>query len=138
MFNYYEEKSMQKIKELFVVIENKPNVAAGLFRILKKKNISVFGVGIFLDTARLYVSDPQEALKILQENNYVVEEREVLAVDLPNYKGALMEMTMKLGNAKINIEYLYGALEPKQKKGLVILEVDQPELALQLFQNKSE
>ena len=128
---------MQKIKELFVVIENKPNVAAGLFRILKKKNISVFGVGIFLDTARLYVSDPQEALKILQENNYVVEERSVLAVDLPNYKGALMEMTMKLGNAKINIEYLYGALEPKQKKGLVILEVDQPELALQLFQNKS-
>jgi hypothetical protein len=128
---------MQKIKELFVVIENKPNIAAGLFRVLKKKNISVFGVGIFLDTARLYVSDPQEALKILQEHNYVVEEREVLAIDLPNYKGALMEMTMKLGNAKINIEYLYGALEPKQKKGIVILEVDQPELALQLFQNKA-
>jgi len=128
---------MQKITELFVVIENRPNVAGELFRVLKKKNISVFGVGLFLDTARLYVSDPPEALKILQEHNYIVEEREVLAIDLPNHQGALMEMTMKLGNAKINIEYLYGALEPRQKKGIVILEVDQPELALKLFQDRS-
>ena len=125
---------MQKITELFVVIENRPNAAGELFRVLKKKNISIFGVGLFLDTARLYVSNPADALKILQEHNYTVEEREVLAVDLPNHQGALMEMTMKLGNARINIEYLYGALEPRQKKGIVILEVDQPALALKLFQ----
>lgn len=127
---------MQKIKELYVVIENKPNSAGELFRVLKKKNISVYGVGIFLDTARLYVSDSREALKVLQDHNYVVEEREVFAVELPNRQGALMELTMKLGNAKINIEYLYGAVEPKQKKGLIILEVDKPELALQIFQNQ--
>lgn len=127
---------MQKIKELYVVIENKPNSAGELFRVLKKKNISIYGVGIFLDTARLYVSDSREALKVLQDHNYVVEEREVFAVELPNRQGALMELTMKLGNAKINIEYLYGAVEPKQKKGLIILEVDKPELALQIFQNQ--
>ncbi len=127
---------MQKIKELYVVIENRPNSAGELFRVLKKKNISVYGVGIFLDTARLYVSDSREALNVLQDHNYVVEEREVFAVELPNRQGALMELTMKLGNAKINIEYLYGAVEPKQKKGLIILEVDKPELALQIFQNQ--
>jgi len=27
-----------------------------------------------------------------------------------------MEMTMKLGNARINIEYLYGALEPARRR----------------------
>lgn len=127
---------MQKIKELYVVIENRPNSAGELFRVLKKKNISIYGVGIFLDTARLYVSDSREALSVLQDHNYVVEEREVFAVELPNRQGALMELTMKLGNAKINIEYLYGAVEPKQKKGLIILEVDKPELALQIFQNQ--
>jgi len=127
---------MQKIKELYVVIENRPNSAGELFRVLKKKKISIYGVGIFLDTARLYVSDSREALSVLQDHNYVVEEREVFAVELPNRQGALMELTMKLGNAKINIEYLYGAVEPKQKKGLIILEVDKPELALQIFQNQ--
>ena len=126
---------MKKIKELYVIIENRPNSAGDLFRLLKKQRISVYAVGIFLDTARLYVSDPVKALALLQENNYVVEEREVLMVNLPNREGALMELTMKMGNAGINIDYLYGALEPKQKTGTIILEVDKPDLIVDIFKN---
>jgi hypothetical protein len=126
---------MEKIKELYVILENRPNTAGELFRLLKKKKIAIYAAGIFQDTARLYVSDTVKALLALQENNYVVEEREVLQVILPNYQGALMELTMKLGNAGINIEYLYGALEPEQKSGIIILDVDRPDLALKIFQN---
>jgi len=126
---------MEKINELYVVVENRPNTAGELFRILKKKKISIYAVGIFQDTARLYVSDPEKAVEALQENNYVVEEREVLQVLLPNRQGALLELTVKLGNAGINIEYLYGALEPNQGNGIVIFEVDQPDLAIEIFRN---
>ncbi len=126
---------MEKINELYVVVENRPNTAGELFRILKKKNISIYAVGIFQDTARLYVSDPEKAVEALQENNYVVEEREVLQVSLPNRQGVLLELTVKLGNAGINIEYLYGALEPDQSNGIVIFEVDQPDLAMEIFRN---
>jgi hypothetical protein len=128
---------MKKIKELYIVIEDRPNSAGDLFRLLKKRNISVYAVGIFLDAARLYVSNSVKALRLLQENNYVVEEREVLMIDLPNKEGALMELTMKLGKAGINIDYLYGALEPKQKTGAIILEVDKPDLVLEIFRNHS-
>ena len=128
---------MEKITELYVIIENQPNAAGNLFRLLKKKNIAVYAVGVFQDTARLYVSDPPKTISLLHDLNYVVEEREVLAISLPNKTGALMDLTMKLGNAKINIEYMYGALEPKQKKGTIILEVDKPDLALELFRNHS-
>jgi hypothetical protein len=126
---------MERIKELYVILENRPNTAGELFRLLKKKKIAIYAAGIFQDTARLYVSNTTKALLALQENNYVVEEREVLQVLLPNYQGALMELTMKLGNAGINIEYLYGALEPEQKSGIVILDVDRPDLAMKIFQN---
>jgi hypothetical protein len=128
---------MKKITELYVIIENQPNAAGNLFRLLKKKNIAVYAVGVFQDTARLYVSDPKKTISLLHELNYVVEEREVLAVSLPNKTGALMDLTMKLGNAKVNIDYMYGALEPKQKEGTIILEVDNPNLALELFRNHS-
>ena len=128
---------MKKIKELYIVIEDRPNSAGELFRLLKKRNISIYAVGIFLDAARLYVSDSVKALSLLQENNYVVEEREVLMVNLPNHEGALMELTMKLGNAGINIDYLYGALQPKQKIGTIILEVDKPDLVIDIFRNHS-
>ena len=126
---------MEKITEFFVILENQPNAAGNLFRVLKKKNVAVYAVGLFQDTARLYVSDTRRTLALLQDLNYEVEEREVIAVSLPNKKGALMDLTMKLGNAGINIEYLYGALEPKQKKGTIILEVDKPDLAMELFRN---
>jgi hypothetical protein len=126
---------MKKIKELFVVLENRPNAAGNLFRLLKKKDLSVYGVGIFQDTARLYISDSQKALEVLLENNYVVEERDVIQIILPNRQGALMELTMKTGNAGINIEYLYGALEPKQKKGVIVLGVDNINLALEIFRH---
>jgi len=128
---------MKKIKELYIVIENRPNSAGDLFRLLKKRNISIYAAGIFLDAARLYVSDSAKALSLLQDNNYVVEEREVLMVNLPNREGALMELTMKMGNAGINIHYLYGALEPKQKIGTIIIEVDKPDLVVDIFRNHS-
>jgi hypothetical protein len=126
---------VKKIKELYIIIENRPNSAGELFRLLKKKNISIYAVGLFQDTARLYVSDPAQARQVLLDNNYVVEERDVLEVGLPNRQGALMELGMKLGKAGINIEYLYGALEPDQEKGTVVLEVDKPDLALQIFKS---
>ena len=126
---------MEKIQELFVVLDNQPRAAGELFRVLKKKRISIYAVGLFLDTARLYVSDPDNALEVLKEHGYAVDTRKVLRVILPNRRGALMDLTMKLGNAGINIEYLYGALEEKQKKGIVVLEVDKPDLAIDLFRN---
>ncbi len=126
---------MEKIQELYVILEDRPGTAGEMFRVLKKKQISVYAVGVFIDAARIYVSDTEKALEALRENGYEVDVREVLKVTLPNHRGALMELTMKLGNAGINIKYLFGALEPKQKRGTVVLEVDDPDLALDIFRN---
>ena len=126
---------MRKIQEVFVVLENRPGTIGEFTRILKKKRIAIYGIGVFADVARLYVSEPGKALESFKEHGYEVEMRDVLQVDLPNKVGALMELTQKLGNAGINIEYLYGATEKNRRKGLIILEVDRPDLALDIFHN---
>ncbi len=128
---------MEKFLELYVVLENKPGTAGELTRILKKKNIAIYAIAMFIDFARMHVSNPEKAVSILHDHNYQAELREALQVILPNRRGALMEVTQKLGNAGINIDYLYGAMQEKQKKGVLILEVDQPDLALDLFKNHS-
>ena len=46
-----------------------------------------------------------------------------------------MEITQKLSNAGINVVYLYGTMQAGQKIGTVILEVDNMQLALELFAN---
>lgn len=124
---------MKKIQELFVVVENKPGTTGEFCRILKKKRVAIYAIGVFADIARLYVSHPDKAAAALEENGYQVEVREVIRVDLPNRVGALMDLTQKLGNAGVNILYLYGTIVEKQKKGAIIMEVDQPDLAMGIF-----
>ena len=124
---------MQKISELYILLDDRPGTVGELTRILKKKNISIYGIGLFIDTARLHVSDPEKALEAVQEKGYVVELRDVLRVELPNRPGALMELTQKIGNAGININNLYGALGEKEKSGIIIMEVDNIKLTLDIF-----
>ncbi len=126
---------MIKVQEVFVVLENKPGSTGALCRILKKKRLAIYAIGVFGDTARILVTDAGKALEVIRENGYAAEIRDVLRVDLPNHVGALMDLTMKLGNAGINIEYFYGTIGEKQKKGVIILEVDRPDLALDIFHN---
>jgi hypothetical protein len=126
---------MEITYQIFVLLENKPGTSFELCRILKKKNISIFAIAMFVDSARLHVSKPQATIQALQEHGYDCEIREVLREFLPNKQGAMMQLTQKLSNAGININYLYGTIEEKQKSGTLILEVDQPKLALDLFRN---
>jgi hypothetical protein len=126
---------MKKISEIFVVLDDRPGTIADLTRVLKKKNISIYGIGLFIDTARLHVSDPDAAMEAIQENGYPVELRDVLRIDLPNKPGKLMEITNKLANAGININHLYGAISEKEKQGIIIMEVDNIQLAMDIFEN---
>lgn len=126
---------MQKISEVFVILEDSPGSFGNLTRILKKKGISIHAVGLFIDTARLHVNDPDTALAAILENGYQAELRDVLRIDLPNKPGAIMGLTQKIGNAGINIINLYGALADKQTRGIVIMEVDNINLALDIFRN---
>ena len=126
---------MEKIQELFVMMENRPGAAGEMFRILKKKNIDIYATAMFIDFARIMVNDSLRALAVLQESGFQVELREALRVVVPNRRGILMELTQKIGNAGINIDYLYCAIQEKQRTGNVILEVDQPDLVVELFKN---
>lgn len=124
---------MEKIKEVYVVLENAPGAAGEMTRALKKKGIAIYAIAMFIDFARMDVSNPELAVETLQSHGYAAEIRDALRVTLPNRVGVLMEITQKIGNAGINIDYLYGALQPRQKKGVVILEVDQPDVVIELF-----
>ncbi len=126
---------MEKISEVFVILDDKPGSVGDLTKVIKKIGVSINAVGLFIDSARLHVSDPELTLKTFQDKGYPAELRDVIRVELPNKKGALMELTQKIGNAGINIYHLYGALGDKESKGVVILEVDNIQLTLDIFKN---
>jgi hypothetical protein len=124
---------MEKISELYVILEDVPGTVSELLRLLKKKKISIYAVGLFIDTARLHVSDPQKGLEVVQDNGYVVELRDVIRLKLTNKPGVLYEIAYKIANAGININNLYGAVGEKDSEGVIIIETDNIPLTLDIF-----
>jgi hypothetical protein len=124
---------MERVSEVFVVLEDQPGSIGGLCRVLKKKGINILAIGVFYDAARLHVDDTAKAVEVLQENDFQTEKRDVLRVTMPNKPGMLLQLTEKLGKAGINIKYLYSTLSQEQASGTVILEVDKMQLAVDIF-----
>ncbi|HXX62356.1 MAG TPA: ACT domain-containing protein, partial [Bacteroidota bacterium] len=95
---------MEKITELFVVVENKPGALGELLGHLARENVNIEAIGLFQDTAKLSVSDVDRAMSALRRGNYQVEVREVLRLDLDNKPGSFAFIASRLGAARINID----------------------------------
>lgn len=124
---------IERVTELYVILENKPSVLGDLCSFLAENEINIDAIGVFHDTAKLYVQNLNKAVKLLGKLNYIVELRDVLRVDLENRPGALADVTTKLGDEGINIEYCYGTLSRKGNTISVIMDVSNIDRAAQVL-----
>jgi len=126
---------MERITEIFVLLDNRPSTLGNLCSYLAEEEINVEAIGVFHDTAKLYVKNLNKAVKALtKREEYASHElRDVLLVDLENKPGALAELTSKLGDEGINIDYCYGTLSRKGDAVSVILDVSNIDAAEQLL-----
>jgi hypothetical protein len=128
---------MERITEIFVLLDNRPSTLGNLCSYLAEVEINVEAIGVFHDTAKLYVKNLNKAVKALtKREEYASHElRDVLLVDLANKPGALAELTSKLGDEGINIEYCYGTLSRKGDAVSVILDVSNIDAAERLLKS---
>ncbi len=124
---------VERITEIYVILENKPSILGDLCSFLAENEVNVEAIGVFHDTAKLYVQNLNKAVKLLGKLNYTTELRDVLKVDLENRPGALAEVTTKLGDEGINIEYCYGTLARKGNTVSVIMDVSNIDRAIQVL-----
>lgn len=123
----------ERITELYVILENKPSVLGDLCSFLAENEVNIEAIGVFHDTAKLAVQNLNKAVKLLGKLSYIVELRDVLKVDLENKPGALAEVTTKLGDEGINIEYCYGTLSRQGNTVSVIMDVSNIDRACQVL-----
>ncbi|OGD09301.1 MAG: hypothetical protein A2Y86_08035 [Candidatus Aminicenantes bacterium RBG_13_62_12] len=124
---------MERITEIFVILENRPSTLGELCSHLAENEINIEAIGVFHDTAKLHVKNVSKAVKLLNKLNYTTELRDVLKIDLENRPGALAELTTRLGNRGINIEYCYGTLSRKGNITSIILDVSDIEKAVSIL-----
>ncbi|MCD6534550.1 MAG: amino acid-binding protein [Deltaproteobacteria bacterium] len=85
---------------------------------------------------RLLTSDTDKTIDLLSQKDYLYEITPVMAIELDNKPGTLAATAQKIGDAGINISYVYGSVSPTDNNTLFIFCPEDIDLAAQIFQKK--
>jgi len=114
-----------KIHQLSLFLENKPNQLSEPCRLLAEAGI---------DIRTLIVSDWERGAKVLQEAGYVVNVTQVVAVEVPDRPGGLVELLEVFRKTDINIEYMYAFTFGRGETAVLIFRFDNPDVAIERLQ----
>ncbi len=127
------------IKQVSVFVENKPGRLAGVTEVLYKAgvNLRAFTIAEAGDFGiiRMVVDKTEEAYRALKEAGFTVTLTDVLGVEVKDEPGGLYKIAKALGDANINIEYVY-AFTFGGDKALIILRVDDTEKAIKVLERE--
>ena len=112
------------LEQLSVFMENKVSRLNEVLLQLKTSKVNVLSLSL-ADTSefgvlRLIVDNPEEGRKVLKENGFSARLTKVLAIKLPNEVGTLQGVLEVLGNAGMNVEYMYVLANAKEFSGMII------------------
>ncbi len=112
------------LEQLSVFMENKVSRLNEVLLQLKTSKVNVLSLSL-ADTSefgvlRLIVDNPEEGRKVLKENGFSARLTKVLAIKLPNEVGTLQGVLELLGNAGMNVEYMYVLANAKEFSGMII------------------
>ena len=111
------------IKQLSVFLENKTGRINEVTKILGKYGINMHAFSMAETTdfgiLRLIVSEVDNAVEILRNENFAVMLTDVVCISCPNVAGSLSAILEKLAQEEIFIEYMY-AFADGDKANVVI------------------
>jgi hypothetical protein len=128
-------------KQISLYLENKPGRLSEFCNYLKEHNVEIRAITVAENVdyglILLLVDKTDECVKLLEDANYVYSITKVLAVKVDEDKGhtqGLLEVSNILGNAGINIKFLYSTLV--KEESLLILRVNDDEKAKKVLKEK--
>ena len=127
------------VKQVSVFLPNKPGILAKFSKLLVENDINMRAMTV-AETAdkgllRMVVDKTDETVELLKNYNYLVSVADVIAVEIPAKAGGLYEIADMLGEADINIEYIYSSAILKPES-IIVLNVDNTERAIEIFKGK--
>jgi hypothetical protein len=127
------------LKQISVFAENKPGRLAAITEVLYKAgvNLRAFTIAEAGDfgIVRMVVDKTDEAYKALKEAGFTVTITDVLGVEVKDEPGGLYKIAKALGDANVNIEYVY-AFTFGGDKALIILRADDIQKAMEVLERE--
>ena len=82
---------------------------------------------------RLLADNSDHAIDILSQHDYIFDIMPVIVIRLDNKPGSLAEVTDRIGQAGINLNYVYGSVSSPDTECLFVFSPDDLERANKLF-----
>lgn len=128
-----------KAKQLSVFLENKPGALNRPIKLLAKAGLNILALSL-ADTQqfgilRLIVKDPEQALRLLEADGFVVKVTDMVAIEVSDAPGGLASILSALENAGVNLEYMYGFTQSRKGLGLLLFRFDDPDRAIEILQH---
>mgnify|MGYP001425631329 CR=1 FL=1 len=123
------------VKQISVFVENKKGRLAEITAMLANNNIDISALSI-ADTTdfgilRLIVNNPDLAQKVLKDDGLAVKSTDVIAIGIDDVPGGLAKALDLLNKKDISIEYMYAFVGKSDKKAIVVIKTEMPELAVE-------
>jgi hypothetical protein len=128
------------IKQISIFLENRKGRLADVTDLLTRSKINMRALSL-ADTAdfgvlRIIVNDREKCLQVLRDNDFIAQETDVVAVEVPDEPGGLHAILALFDENEINIEYMYAFVEKKMDRAAVIFKIDDHEKALDVLKTK--
>ena len=128
------------IKQISVFLENRPGQLAEFVRYLQKDGIDLRALSLAetesFGIARLITDDAMGSINALNEAGYICRLTDMVAVEMEDRPGALLEILDVLGDNDINLEYTYAFLAKKANSACIAFRVTDNEAASKLLAEK--
>lgn len=122
------------VKQISVFLENKPGQLTDFAKLLNSNQIDMRALSVAdakdFGILRLIVDDSYKAACVLKEAGYVVSITPVLAVEIPDKPGGLVEILDILQENDLNLEYMYAFTTRRKDRAYMIFRVTDAENAV--------
>ena len=110
---------MAKAKELKFRVQDAPGALGVVTGALAAKKVNLCAINAWVEgtegVIRIVADKPAAAKKVIAAQGWSCEEKDVLAVVLPDKPGALATLAAKLGAAGVNISHVMVGTAPARK-----------------------
>ncbi len=118
-------------KQLTIFLENRPGRMKSISDVLLENNLNIWAFTIQdrseFGLMKMIVDKPEKAHLILADCGFACVLKDVLAVTAENDQpGNLDRLTTALLEKGVNIKDAYGFVSPKDRQGICLMEVDNP------------
>ena len=124
---------MPVTKEFTVLMEDRPSTLGKFCRALGDRQVNILALQSFpiggKSVTRFIVDNPTTAKSVLDSERMTYAESQIIQAKLPHRPGEIARLASRLGEANININYVYCGLESGTNTPLVFFGVTEVEKA---------